>query len=58
LLVRCEGLEWRVVSRVFAKDQEHEQTGRAVTGLSGGRVNAYLVVCGEGLGYQWQKRNK
>lgn len=22
------------------------------------RVNAYLVVCGEGVGYQWQKRSK
>ena len=26
--------------------------------LFGERVNAYLVVCGEGVGYQWQRRSK
>ena len=40
----------------------YEGTGRpcSVAGLSkfSERVNAYLVVCGEGVGYQWQKRSK
>jgi hypothetical protein len=62
MLVRCGDLEWRVVSRVIVKEQEQEQTGRAVAGLfsdaMGASMLTWLSVCGEGLGYQWQKRNK
>lgn len=60
LMMRCGGGD--LIGACRRQQGVYEGTGRpcSVAGLLkfGERVNAYLVVCGEGVGYQWQKRSK